>query len=286
MHSTRQPQLAPCFVRSSRLRCLALIAGVLACGPRQPGSDEGNASETTGTTETTETTGDTGALLVPDPDLPSDGQCDIFEQDCPDGQKCAHYYVDGVLQDGHTCIEVLGDQSHGASCTFDIETSTDDCDASSRCWNLQEVDGELVGTCLAMCQNNADNPICPAMSDCYISSLATIALCFEICDPLAPGCPAGQSCQWQFSSFTCVAGGDISVGEVCSGGGCSTGTSCFDSRFIPSCAGFSCCTQYCDLNLGDGPCDAVLPGTGCVPFFLDDESPPGFEHVGLCLALP
>jgi hypothetical protein len=57
---------------------------------------------------------------------------------------------------------------------------------------------------------------------------------------------------------------------------------CIDASVMPDCAGASCCTAYCDLELGDAQCDA-LPGTVCVSFFEDGAAPPESQQVGVCI---
>ncbi len=158
---------------------------------------------------------------------------------------------------------------------------TDDCDETSTCWNVSEVDGELLGICSQMCMGNADAPVCPDGSLCEITSWTS--LCIIQCDPLEQDCAGGLICRWGYSYFTCFHSTEnIGVGEPCEFlDDCAAGLGCYDAELLPDCQAAACCTPYCNLELGDTQCEAQ-PGTSCTAFF--EPAPPGHEQVGVCVA--
>jgi hypothetical protein len=217
--------------------------------------------------------------------LPICTACDPFEQDCPEGEKCSPYASDGGNEwNANKCVPVLGDQQPGELCSWDgIIEATDDCDATSFCWDVMEIDGELLGTCAAFCTGTADAPECPGGGSCIITDSFSFALCIITCNPLLQDCAPGLGCFWANSAFACLfTAGDIPAGEPCGFiNDCAPGNYCVEAATLPDCAATSCCTSFCDLDLGDAQCSE--PGTACVAFFNDGEAPPGYEDLGLCL---
>jgi hypothetical protein len=47
---------------------------------------------------------------------------------------------------------------------------------------------------------------------------------------------------------------------------CDLGSGCVNPEFVPGCDGPGCCAPFCDAS-GPDDCDALLPGTQCVPWF-------------------
>lgn len=281
-------RLAPCFA-------LALLA---CAPPRLPanedesaevGSEDEASEDTTDTTSTTTTTDTTssstedGPDFVPVPDLPPE-DCDPYSQNCPEGEKCVPYSSAGGNWDSFACLPVLGEVPPGGACHWDgIDEGTDDCDASSYCWDTQEIDGELIGRCSPMCTNTGDNPMCPPGSQCLISGGGGFALCATSCDPLLQDCLDGRACYWVAAGFSCrFPTGETGAGEPCeSPTGCAGGSLCTGAEELPSCAGLYCCAPYCDVRAAD-PCPSLLPGSSCVDFFAPGTAPPGLEAVGYC----
>jgi hypothetical protein len=191
----------------------------------------------------------------------------------------------GGSWDANACVPVNGDQAPGEPCIYTgRDAGTDDCDATSLCWNVIEIEGELVGECLPFCMGSPDGPICPADSQCPISGDGTINVCLTTCDPIAQGCRDGLGCYWASSEFLCVVSlDDIPSGEPCGFiNDCAPGLGCFTAEVLPDCDGSACCSPFCDLELGDQHC-ASLPGTSCSSFFEQGTAPPGYEHVGVCI---
>jgi hypothetical protein len=288
-----------CFV------ALALL--VLACGPPKLTGDvdadadaesddetsSSSSSSETSTTQTsasetgsTETTGDW--TFVPELDVWETIECDSFAQDCPDGEKCVPYGSTGGNWDALKCVPVIGDQAPGEPCTYGgTVDATDDCDATSHCWDVQDVDGEAIGTCTAFCTGTADMPECPPGSQCLVSGSGVINLCIPTCDPILQDCNGGLACFWANNGFNCIfTTSDIPSGEPCGFiNDCAQGNGCITAEALPSCAGSACCSPWCLLGDGDLPCE-VLPGSTCVPFFEQGMAPPGYEHIGICLLPP
>jgi hypothetical protein len=211
-------------------------------------------------------------------------ECDSFAQDCPDGEKCVPYASSGGTWDALTCVPVMGNQAPGESCTYAGEVeSTDDCDATSWCWHVNE---EGMGTCHPFCTGTPDTPECPEASSCTISGDGVINICISNCDPTLQDCDEGLACYWANNGFNCIfTTQDIPPGEPCGFiNDCVTGSGC-TAEVLPSCAGSACCSPWCQLGAGDLPCE-VLPGTTCVPFFEEDMAPPGYELVGVCIIQP
>jgi hypothetical protein len=291
---------------------IALVLFGAACGPPKLTSDatsdadSGNestsssssSSETsttstdstqTGTTDSTETTDSTGPYpsFVPEPDVVEVFECDPFAQDCPDGQKCVPYGSTGGNWDANKCVPVLGDQAPGEPCTYEgVVEALDDCDATSHCWDLQDVEGEAVGICHAFCTGTADEPECPEASQCLIGGCC-INLCIPTCDPILQDCGEGLACYWANNGFNCIfTTQDIPPGEPCGFiNDCIVGSGCTTAEALPNCVGAACCSPFCELGAGDLTCE-VLPGTTCVPFFEQGMAPPGYEDVGVCILPP
>ncbi len=248
-----------------------------------------DASEATGTGTGTSTSTDEGLTFIPDDDTPSTDECDVYMQDCPEGEKCVPYASDGGdLWNALKCVPVLGDQALGEPCTWaGFVEATDDCDASSICWDVELVDGQYVGTCHAQCTGSPDMPQCPFGSSCTISGDGALAVCIPSCDPVAQDCNEGDGCYWANTQFRCIfIADDIPTGEPCGYiNDCAPGHLCAYAATLPSCAGSACCTQYCNLPDGDAGCVAQ-PGTACVSFFEQGMVPEGLEHVGVCILPP
>jgi hypothetical protein len=251
-----------------------------------------SATASTSSSSSSETDDDDGESedtnfpgFVPLPDTIEWLECDAAQQDCPEGEKCVPYGSTGGNWDAWKCVAVVGDQAPGEPCTYGgTVEATDDCDATSHCWDLHEVDGEAIGTCRAFCKGTFDVPVCPAMHLCLISSSGIPFLCIPTCDPIVQDCGEGLACYWASNDFNCVfTTQDIPPGEPCGFiNDCVAGSGCLTEEVFPDCAGSACCSPWCDLELGDGQCAAV-PGTACVAFFEEGTAPPGYDHVGVCM---
>ncbi len=237
------------------------------------------SSETTSESTTTETTSESTTTETTGSDIPPPS-CDVWLQDCPAGEKCVPYdSTGGNVWNAYKCVPVLGDQQAGDPCTYAGPVdATDDCDASSICFD---------GTCTTQCTGTPAEPMCPAMTQCTITNEGVLVLCIPTCDPLVQDCGAGQGCYWANTNFHCLpVSEDIPTGEPCGfANDCAAGNLCVDAVNLPMCMGAACCAGYCDLSLGDADC-AGQPGTVCVSFFEQGMAPPEYQDVGVCLLAP
>jgi hypothetical protein len=267
-----------------------LVAASIACGPPKLGGEADDDDSTTEQGTDSSTGVGTESSTTGDPPIPEDMgpvDCDPYAQDCPEGEKCVPYGSTGGNWDDNKCVAVTGDQAPGEPCTYGgVVEATDDCDETSHCWNVHDVDGQFIGTCMAFCMGTENTPECPPNSQCLYSHI--VNLCIPTCDPLAQGCGEGQACFWTNDQFSCVfTTQDIPAGQPCDFiNDCAAGLGCFTAEVLPNCDASSCCSAFCDLNLGDGPCEASLPDTICVPFFEQGTAPPGYDDVGVCILPP
>lgn len=255
-----------------------------------PPNDEGTttASEVESALATTNSSGggddDDDMVFVDTPDVSnSSGEpCDSFAQDCPEGEKCVPYAASGSTWNALKCVPIMGDKASGEDCTYaDPFESTDDCDGSTFC--LAMGSGAV---CLPFCTGSVDTPECPPMAACTFNADVffdvVINFCIPTCDPLVQDCGEGDGCYWHGSDFVCLGtSADVPIGEPCNGffNECAKGNACTD--LVLGCASSMCCTNLCDMNLGDEQC-AALPGTTCKPFHAQGLALPDFEHVGAC----
>ncbi|MDC0674824.1 hypothetical protein [Nannocystis radixulma] len=298
------------------LRC-ATLAWLAACGPQESGSDStpasDAASESAATTSSSTTTGDSGPTtgtssttstsIAPDtssppqlPDLPCEvectggfiepldlpaADCDIWTQDCPEGQKCVPYSPDGTpvwTADG--CFPVVADPVDiGEPCTFEDSpfSGRDNCDVGAMCW-----DGDGTGeyTCAPLCTGTAEALTCPEGFFCSTFWEALTVCERPACDPLKQDCsdPA-ELCvpniyleeDWCLHDDTDI---NHQVHEPCeSETECDKGLACIyaDSAAVECGDGFGCCEPFCEIGVDS------CPGVGqvCAPWFTNTD-------VGVC----
>jgi hypothetical protein len=291
---------------ANRTHTLALVCGLLGCARPPLPADGGTTtsqsstvagSESTGGGESSETTGESTEATTSDsvhgPDVMEEvGECDNYAQDCPEGEKCVPYASTGGNWDASKCVPVLGDQKPGEPCHYGgAVEATDDCDATSACWDVMDVDGEGIGTCAPFCLGTRNDPQCPEFPGCvdYLCNQfgnSALNLCFLNCDPLAQDCGTDLACYWNNNGFfSCSSTADnLAIGEVCGFiNDCVDGSGCVASELLPACAGAACCTPFCDPAALVDPCPGLLPGTSCVLF---EEPQQGDCAVGRCLAPP
>ncbi len=184
-------------------------------GPPSTSTTTSPPSTSTTTTDPTVTTSDpdgsSGVTFV----TPSDGgpseqcMCDVFAQDCGQGDKCMPWSNDGTPTWNCTRCSPIADNPGQPGDVCMVEGSPvsgiDDCDYGAMCWN---VDLEtLEGTCVAQCTGNQDNPSCSGNTDCLIANDGVLNLCLPVCDPLADDCPPEQTCIESTNAFVCVPTG-------------------------------------------------------------------------------
>lgn len=282
-----------------------LVGGVLACGPRvgasEDGGEEGTSTESTETTSATSSTGDpdtetgeesssseSSTEFIPMPDGGADVECDPWNDDCPEGEKCNWYAKSGSAWDAAGCFEILGDGMLGDPCHGFGDnpgvSGLDDCAKGFFCTNIDADTG--VGYCVEHCHGDVDDPQCD-QGDCTVYG-SGIGWCMLTCHPLEDpiDCPNPENlCVYANGDFVCIpdaSGGLGSYGTACKYvNECNQGLFCADKDAVPGCMGAQgCCTEFCDLSLPD-PCPDQNLGVECVPFY--EEAPPGYEDLGACV---
>ncbi|MCX4246312.1 hypothetical protein [Paraliomyxa miuraensis] len=256
--------------------------------PGDTSTTAGDETTTGSTSEGSESSGDTTGPPPPSFECPpTDNQCSLQEQDCPQGFKCILWDAEGDLVEPDATICAPVDESPAelyANCTNDIATCTDDCPGGAACLPFYD-DG---GTCLDLCDANDE---CPGDQVCQTCGSCAAAWCVPTCDPLAPDCPEtlgdcvldgsfGQvafSCQWEL--------GPAGLGDPCFDvSDCAQGLMCTEQEDLgPGCLDPACCTELCDLDDPAAVCSD--PAHVCVPLFIPGQALPSQEHIGKC-ALP
>lgn len=219
-------------------------------------------------------------------------ECDIFAQDCADGEKCLPWANDGggswnathcspidpnPVDIGETCVV----QGSGVS-------GIDNCVLGAMCWDVDPQTNE--GTCVEQCSCSEENPVCNTPNTtCTIANDGVLVLCLPVCNPLDPSaCADGQGCYPIDDLFGCApdASGDLgAAGEECQYlNACDTGLFCASAAGVPGCDGGSpgCCSAFCTLG-DDGNC---LAGQDCVPWYEEGLAPDEcLGTIGACLQL-
>ena len=219
--------------------------------------------------------------------------CDWWAQDCGAGQKCgaiASTPGSGAW-DANVCMSA-GCEPPGAPCMrvddpAPCSGQTDTCDATSVCMDVDP--GTGIGTCMEMCTGSPEDPACPQTGfECLQLNNGVLNLCVPGCYPLLPGsCPLGQVCTAGYDGdtlggFLCTpANAEGISGESCECTNCcADGRKCIDAaNYGPSCAGESCCTEYCDVT--DLAFTCVGQGQQCIALF--DAGDPNYADVGACM---
>jgi len=219
-------------------------------------------------------------------------ECDVFAQDCAEGEKCLPWANDGggswnathctpidpnPVEIGETCIV----QGSGVS-------GVDNCVLGAMCWDVDPETNE--GTCVEQCSCSPETPICEtANTTCTIANDGVIALCLPVCNPLdAAACPDGQGCVPIGDLFGCApdASGQLgAAGDPCEYlNACDPGLFCAAAASVPNCGGGSpgCCSSFCTIG-DDGSC---LAGQSCVAWYAEGQAPDAcLGTIGACTVL-
>ena len=301
--------------RTLILSTLAILS--LACGGKedqQTGSDTQSMMDTGGTTgggtfdpsvsdtgmvATGGSTGmedeSTGASFVATPDGGGPAvECDVWDQDCPEGEKCMPWANDGGNSWNATRCSPVNDNPDqvGDECTVDGSgvSGIDSCDVGSMCYY---VDPETnIGTCVAFCEGSPDTPMCEPGHLCSIANNGVLILCRRECDPLLQDCMGSAACLPASGSegFVCIvdaSGEGGAPGDPCEYlNACDPGLFCANADVVPDCAGSEgCCSEFCDLTDADPNAGCSLMGQECTAWFEEGTAPPNLTHVGAC-AIP
>lgn len=210
-------------------------------------------------------------------------ECNIREQDCPAGEKCAPWANDGgAAWNATRCVPIDAEPAQiGEPCTVEGHAATgiDSCDVAQLCF---DVDDRNAGTCVGFCDGLREDLLCPAGLSCAVTNDGVLALCRPTCAPLQPTCADGQGCSPTVAgAFVCLPAPSealVSPYTCYESGGCEPGSICRAPGTVPDCANEGgCCTPYCDL--GQPSCSM---GSVCIPFFEQGTAPAGLEDVGVC----
>ena len=220
-------------------------------------------------------------------------ECDVWAQDCPEGEKCMPWANDGGVHWNATRCSPVDPSPPGIGEPCLVEGSgtsgIDECDVGAMCWNVDPLTNE--GTCAAMCSGSPANPSCPGdgATQCMIAYDSVVALCLEACDPLLQDCVAIAECVPVDDQFFCVP--DQSGAAGLPGDGCDEidlcdpGLFCAAPEAVPGCVDAGCCTEFCDVTLVDAnsQCSANADGVECVPWFAEGRTPPAYLPLGACV---
>jgi hypothetical protein len=265
--------------------------------PEPPATSGTPMPVTTGATSDgmDDTTGTTGAaFLVPPDGMGGEVECDVWMQDCPEGEKCMPWANDGGSSWNATrCSEVADNPGQvGDECTVEGSgvSGIDDCDVGTMCYY---VDPETnLGTCVGFCEGSEEAPTCEPGFLCSISNDGVLILCRRECDPLLQDCAGSAACLPANGSdgFVCIvdASGEMGIpGDPCEFlNACDPGLFCANAEAVPDCQGSGgCCSEFCDLTEADPDAGCSLAGQSCEAWFEEGAAPPDLAHVGAC-ALP
>jgi hypothetical protein len=224
---------------------------------------------------------------------PTDGEpvdeCDIWEQDCPDGQKCMPWDNSGQGAWNATKCTPLDPNAVqiGEDCMVEGSgvSGVDNCELGSMCF---AVDPETnVGTCIEFCSCSETNPICETPNTfCSISNQGVLILCLPPCNPLDPeACGTGEGCYPNGDYFVCAPNASDPnsgfAGDPCQYlNVCNHGLMCAGAQLVPGCASSACCTSFCDIG-DDSQC---LNNQSCIPFYEPGGAPDAcLGEVGVCV---
>ena len=209
--------------------------------------------------------------------------CDVWAQDCPDGEKCSAWGSSGGPWDAVKCVPVEGEALPGEPCVAidGLFSGRDTCVAGAMCFGVDP--DTLEGECVDLCDGSPDAPICAADAHCVVANDGALNLCLPSCHPLDKTCPEGQACMFVDEGFICSTSAGAGVGEACTISTCADGLTCAPGPYVPGCDESSCCAAFCDVDLPDACAD--YPETACVSFY-DGDPPPELENVGVCVFAP
>lgn len=217
-------------------------------------------------------------------------ECDLFAQDCPRGDKCMPWAIDGGnAWNGTRCSPISGNPAQiEDDCAVEgaAVSGIDNCDLGLMCWDVDPV--TLMGTCTPLCAGDGANPICEDTTTCAIANNGAIVLCLPTCNPLMQDCTVGEGCFPLGDGFVCAPDASAGMGEhgdPCAFiNACAPGNMCLSPDAHSACASRTgCCTSVCDVTAmdPDGLCAAFDPGQTCLPYYAKAQVP-GLEDVGVC----
>jgi hypothetical protein len=258
----------------------ATDGGTSGVDPTAPGT----TSDATGPGSSSDSP--TCGAFICETDTPVVGECDVFLQDCKDGEKCAAVITDGGgAWNSSKCVPVSGSDVPGDACTAESTADgLDSCAKGAMCWGV-DMDGN--GTCVELCMGTPDAPTCPNSGMCTIANDGFLNLCLPNCDPLLQDCAEGAACYPINDGFTCApdASGDTGkANDPCEFiNVCEAGLLCAGPEFVGAgcpAGSMGCCTPFCEFP--DGVCPN--PDQSCVQWFDPAMLPEGDPQlaIGYC----
>jgi hypothetical protein len=223
-------------------------------------------------------------FIVP-ADLGPNAECSVWDQDCPEGEKCSAWANDGGdVWNAWRCVPIAPSPGAvGDPCTVEgsAVSGVDTCEQGAICFHVDPETNE--GICSGFCVGAEENPVCDDPEDACVdvTGEGLLPLCLPTCDPLVQDCAGDDGCYGDGVMFVCApdASGDGGAeGAACASmNACDPGLACVSAGLVPGCAAESCCASFCDVELLD--CPAALE---CIAYFEAGMEPPGLEHVGVC----
>ena len=290
-HSSRPPWT------NKKTATVAALCCALTLGACSTSSDSNDPYETNPNPTTNADSRDSATAPGDGDDDPGDGdddtdgetldlgedpiECDVWTQDCPDGEKCTWEIVDTLAKPA--CVPVVdGAKAPGDPCTMfgDPGSGHDDCELGAICSWLGD---DNQGVCLALCSGSANEPSCESAGTPAICQpcIDCPSLCVPTCDPLLQDCDRGYACIPNAGEFTCTPAanvGDGGFGAACEYSlQCQAGFACIEGQLIPGCDGVGCCSPFCDLEMPVCPQDLT-----CQPWFEGGLEPPALPFLGVC----
>lgn len=241
-----------------------------------PPDDDDTAGPSTGDTDSSgESSSSSG-----DPD----SACTVWNQNCPDGQKCNPWADDGGdTYNAARCVDLVASPAGiGEPCSVQgaATSGEDDCELGAMCWAEDQKTG--VGTCVELCSGSEASPDCNGNNRCSMFADGATPVCLEECDPIGQNCPGAEACYSFAGVIECapdMSGAMGAYGDECSQSGtCDPGLSCTIGSDVIGCAGIACCSPFCEL--GTDTCPA---GTTCGAL-LGPEDALIFAALGWCIA--
>ncbi len=221
--------------------------------------------------------------------------CDVFKQDCPEGEKCSAFAEGGGSSWNATkCVPVTGEGTPGDVCKTEGGgvSGLDDCEKGGFCWDVNEMNE---GICVELCGGTEAAPTCSDEQEfnCAVVNDGVLNLCLPNCDPLVQDCEGDDLCLPIGDTFVCVldaSGADTGKAlDPCEfANACDKGLVCLNPSASGKCdanAG-GCCMPLCDLadqQAADAGCKEVADDTSCVSLYEEGMAPPDFETVGICV---
>lgn len=211
-------------------------------------------------------------------------ECDVWQQDCPPGEKCAPVDPAGVLRWTESrCVPVdPSPVGMGVSCTMPNGPGggVDDCPVDGFCY-FSDLAGQR-GRCVPFCQGGPEAPVCPEGMACGWGNGGAIALCRASCDPLVQDCELNNATCLPTPSgteFVCYVHQWDRGGAGCTAyNGCPAGEACVPAEWVDMDAkpGMRKCEPFCAVGEGLCPVGMVCKGW-------PDGSVSGHPDVGVCV---